>query len=90
MTRHGTAADLAAARAALLSYSPNHMDSATLRQAWQELHEFSLALVATGSLGRGELLPHSDLDLLLVHDDMPADAVAQVAELLWYPLWDSN
>ncbi|MCV7257375.1 [protein-PII] uridylyltransferase [Mycobacterium shimoidei] len=105
MTRHGTAADLAAARAALLSDSPNHMDSATLRQAWQELHEFWLttkaseigigadsgfAIVATGSLGRGELLPHSDLDLLLVHDDMPADAVAQVAELLWYPLWDSN
>lgn len=99
------AADLAAARAQLLSNSPSQMDSATLRQAWQELHEFWLvakateigitadsgfAVVATGSLGRRELLPYSDLDLLLVHHDMPADRVAEVAELLWYPLWDTN
>lgn len=81
------------------------MDSGALRQAWGELHEFWLsakaieigitagsgfAVIATGSLGRRELLPHSDLDLLLVHDEMAADTVGQVAEQLWYPLWDSN
>ena len=48
------------------------------------------AIVATGGLGRGELLPFSDLDLTLVHDNMPRDIVTQVAELLWYPLWDAN
>lgn len=99
------AVDLAAARAQLLSNPPSQMDSGTLRQAWQELHEFWLvakateigitadsgfAVVATGSLGRRELLPYSDLDLLLVHDDMPAGTVAKVADLLWYPLWDTN
>ena len=48
------------------------------------------AIVATGGLGRGELLPYSDLDLTLLHDNMPHDVVSQVAELLWYPLWDAN
>ena len=48
------------------------------------------AIVATGGLGRGELVPYSDLDLTLLHDNMPHDVVGQVAELLWYPLWDAN
>ena len=81
------------------------LDSAALRDALLDLHEFWLttkateigitptsgfAIVATGGLGRGELLPYSDLDLTLVHDGMPGDVVSQVAELLWYPLWDAN
>ena len=81
------------------------LDSAALRDALLDLHEFWLttkaaeigitptsgfAIVATGGLGRGELLPYSDLDLTLVHDNMPRDVVSQVAELLWYPLWDAN
>jgi [protein-PII] uridylyltransferase len=51
-----------------------------------------LALAAVGSLGRGELGPASDLDLVLVHDGRThgADTVAAVAEALWYPLWDSG
>ncbi len=44
-----------------------------------------LALVAIGGFGRRELCPWSDLDLLLVHDDLD---VAGVAESLWYPIWD--
>ncbi|WP_407318325.1 DUF294 nucleotidyltransferase-like domain-containing protein [Isoptericola halotolerans] len=51
-----------------------------------------LALAAVGSLGRGELGPLSDLDLVLVHDGRshkPAE-LAEVAERLWYPLWDSG
>src|SRR6185503_11213886 len=35
-------------------------------------------------------VPYSDLDLTLLHDDMPPDVVTRVAELLWYPLWDAN
>ena len=81
------------------------LDSAALRDALLDLHEFWLttkaaeigitptsgfAIVATGGLGRGELLPYSDLDLTLVHDDMPRTSCRQVAELLWYPLWDAN
>jgi [protein-PII] uridylyltransferase len=97
--------DLSAAAAQLLNGGSKHLDSAALRDALLDLHEFWLttkaaeigitptsgfAIVATGGLGRGELLPYSDLDLTLVHDEMPADVVTQVAELLWYPLWDAN
>lgn len=100
-----TATDLALARTEIRSSGVDRLDSAALREAWLALHESWLtskadeigivagsgfAIVATGSLGRGELLPCSDLDLLLLHDDRPADAVAQTAELLWYPLWDAN
>jgi [protein-PII] uridylyltransferase len=96
---------LAAAREKILANAPGRLDSAALREAWSELHEFWLttkamqigitagsgfAIVATGSLGRRELLPYSDLDLLLLHDDMPADVVQRIADQLWYPLWDAN
>ncbi|MGY2085606.1 [protein-PII] uridylyltransferase [Blastococcus sp. SYSU DS0539] len=47
-----------------------------------------LALVAVGSLGRRELPPHGDLDLVLVHDDRPE--IAAVADALWYPVWDAG
>ena len=99
------ATDLSAAAEQLLAGSARQLDSAALRNALLDLHEFWLttkateigitptsgfAIVATGGLGRGELLPYSDLDLTLLHDNMPHDVVSQVAELLWYPLWDAN
>ncbi|QAY70539.1 HD domain-containing protein [Xylanimonas protaetiae] len=51
-----------------------------------------LALAAVGSLARGDLGPLSDVDLVLVHDGRThkPDELAQVAERLWYPLWDSG
>ena len=45
-----------------------------------------LVLVAVGSLGRGELVPDSDLDLVLIYDGRPD--VSEVADRLWYPIWD--
>ena len=44
--------------------------------------------MAVGGLGRREVAPGSDLDLVLVHADRPD--VAKVADALWYPLWDSG
>jgi [protein-PII] uridylyltransferase len=47
------------------------------------------ALLAVGGFGRGELAPHSDLDLLLVHDSKPS-RVEGVASAIWYPIWDAG
>jgi [protein-PII] uridylyltransferase len=47
-----------------------------------------IALVAVGSLGRRELPPYGDLDLVLVHDARPE--VAAIADALWYPIWDAG
>lgn len=76
-----------------------------LREALVDLHDLwlsgkgaelgiapgsGLALVAVGGLGRREMLPYSDLDLVLLHDDVDPARVAQVADQLWYPLWDAH
>lgn len=50
--------------------------------------DIGMALVAVGGYGRGELAPHSDLDVVLVHDD-DVD-LGPLAEQLWYPLWDAG
>jgi [protein-PII] uridylyltransferase len=99
------AKDLLAATQQLLNGTARQLDSAGLRDALLDLHEFWLvtkaaeigitatsgfAIVATGGLGRRELVPYSDLDLMLLHDNLPADIVSSVAEQLWYPLWDAN
>ncbi|MFE9612546.1 [protein-PII] uridylyltransferase [Streptomyces sp. NPDC006012] len=47
-----------------------------------------VSLVAVGGYGRGELSPRSDLDLLLLHDGPDAEAVAALADRIWYPVWD--
>ncbi|MCH9669623.1 MAG: [protein-PII] uridylyltransferase [Actinomycetia bacterium] len=99
------ATDLVAAAEQLLTGSSRHLPAAALRDALLDLYGFWLttkateigitansgfAIVATGGLGRGEILPYSDLDLMLLHDHMPSEVVSEVAELLWYPLWDAN
>jgi [protein-PII] uridylyltransferase len=49
------------------------------------------ALVAVGGYGRGELSPRSDLDvMLLVADEFDERLVAELAEKVWYPLWDDR
>ncbi|MFI6363813.1 [protein-PII] uridylyltransferase [Nocardia sp. NPDC050630] len=53
-------------------------------------HDSGLAVVAVGGLGRKEMLPYSDLDLVLLHDDVDPTRVAEVADQLWYPLWDAH
>ena len=101
-----SAADLAKTRRQLTeSGRSGKLDAPALRQVLVDLHEFWLtskgaelgikphsgfAIVAVGGLGRGEMLPYSDLDLILLHDDMPVERVSEVADGLWYPLWDAN
>ncbi len=53
--------------------------------------EIGAALVAVGGLGRGDLAPGSDLDLLLLHNPNVSTAeVNSVADKLWYPVWDAG
>ena len=49
-----------------------------------------VALLALGGYGRGLQLPGSDIDVLLVHDDVGAGVLAELGERLWYPLWDQG
>ncbi len=49
------------------------------------------ALVAVGGYGRRELSPGSDLDVVLLRSRGLADgAAAQLAEQIWYPVWDNG
>lgn len=53
--------------------------------------ELGCTLVAVGGYGRGELAPASDVDVLLLHPSAVASAdVAEVADRIWYPIWDSG
>jgi [protein-PII] uridylyltransferase len=98
-----SADDLVRARAALLGGTPRQrqLTAPALRAALADLYELWLssrcaavgigcgsALVAVGALGRRELVPYSDLDLVLLHDGK--GDVAQLADSLWYPLWDAR
>jgi [protein-PII] uridylyltransferase len=98
-----SAEDLVKARGALLGGNSRHrqLSAPALRSALADLYELWLtsrcaaagvgcgtALVAIGALGRREVVPYSDLDLVLLHDGKRD--VAELADSLWYPLWDAR
>lgn len=58
-------------------------ESATTGTSWAV---GDVALVAVGGYGRGELWPYSDLDVILLHRN--SKDIAELAERLWYPVWD--
>ena len=97
------ASDLIRAKAVLLDPGPGkrRLGPEALRTALVDLHDFWLsshaaaigltdraALVAVGALGRRELAPYSDLDLVLLHDGRKD--IERLAEQLWYPLWNAG
>ncbi len=53
--------------------------------------ESGFALVAVGGYGRSELSPFSDVDVVLLHQPgLEDDHVREIAESIWYPMWDDN
>ncbi|TAN24791.1 MAG: [protein-PII] uridylyltransferase, partial [Actinomycetota bacterium] len=46
------------------------------------------ALIAVGSYADFEMTPNSDLDVVLLHN--PKVVVDNLAQSIWYPLWDSG
>jgi [protein-PII] uridylyltransferase len=49
-----------------------------------------VAVLALGGYGRRLLLPRSDVDLMVVHDERRPDRVREAAERLFYPFWDAG
>lgn len=51
-----------------------------------------VALAVVGSQGRRDAGPTSDLDLVLVHDGrtLGADRLRELADRVWYPIWDAG
>jgi [protein-PII] uridylyltransferase len=51
-----------------------------------------VALAAVGGHARRDAGPASDLDLVLLHDGrvLPEGDVAELAERVWYPVWDAR
>ncbi len=96
-----TAADLLARRAAALEGPPSPTRRDALVRATDDwvrqlaadagLERIGGSLIAVGGYGRGDLAPRSDLDLLLVHPNASdATLVSQVADAIWYPIWDAG
>src|SRR5882672_5518056 len=61
----------------------------TLRDVWRQLDlPASLALVAVGGFGRGELYHHSDIDVLILLEESASSGLAAKIEELVGRLWD--
>lgn len=75
----------------ILSYT-NFCD-ARLLNAWtvSSLDRIEdISLITLGSLGRGELLPYSDLDILILFQNEPSKKTRQKAEHFIQILWDEG
>jgi len=74
-----------------LVHARAHLVDEVLREAWtQFLPQAStgLALIAVGGYGRGELLPASDIDLLVLYDEAELEAAKARLENFFAFLWD--
>lgn len=74
-----------------LVHARAHIVDEVLREAWLRVlpeAPAGVTLVAVGGYGRGELLPHSDIDILLLHAPGALDAQRSALERFTAFLWD--
>ena len=62
----------------------------TVSQATEIESRQRLSLIVTGGLGRNEISPYSDLDLVLICDEPESEEMRDFANAFFYPLWDSG
>ncbi len=68
-----------------------HQVDRILRQAWEQIFSppgGNIALVAVGGYGRGELHPHSDIDIMILLGDEERDSLRNRIEQFLRFLWD--
>src|SRR2546422_6077370 len=85
----GGGREICARRGELVDVILRHIVSAAGNAVGQS--QSSLALIALGGYGRGELNPFSDIDVMLLHGDAAGKVspyVEQMAEHILYLLWD--
>lgn len=83
------------ARSAILDHVLRHLwECARGQLSAEEQKAFPpMALVAIGGYGRGELNPHSDVDIMFLHSmklvgGKPAPLLSKMVDSVLYPLWD--
>jgi [protein-PII] uridylyltransferase len=95
--RNGTGGlEICQARAAMLDHVIRHLwEAALITLSPQARKEFPpIAVVALGGYGRSELNPHSDIDLMFLHEghggepDARAAGSGKVMNGVWLPLFD--
>lgn len=59
-------------------------------KTWPDIAGGRVCLVAVGSYGRRELAPHSDVDVLILHDLRHRHDVEELTKAVLYPLWDAS
>ena len=75
---------------ASLVASRAHYVDLVLSKLWHQHHldEYQISLVAVGGYGRKELHPYSDVDILLLTQDVVDDALAEIISAFITQLWD--
>lgn len=69
-----------------------------LAELWQDatsatpVPDDGVALAIVGGIARSDSGPLSDFDLVLLHDgrSLTASAIGELADRIWYPLWDKG
>jgi [protein-PII] uridylyltransferase len=77
------------------SSSENRQALVVATESWlsglaAQLPQSGISLVAVGGLGRRELSAGSDLDLLLLYEAKHSKVAAEIADQIWYPIWDAG